>query len=179
MELVERGGLDYVAFECLAERTIARETLAMRRGRGTGYDPQLEDRLRGVLPACAARGVRLLSNMGAADPLAAGRKACEIAADLGLDDRRCAVLLGDDMREALTARPALPLMETGAPLESILPRMASANAYLGADAVGRALATGAPIVMTGRVADPSLFIAPIPASRTPSPSPAPASPLPR
>ena len=116
---------------------------------------------------------------GAADPLAAGRKACEIAADLGLDDRRCAVLLGDDMREALTARPALPLMETGAPLESILPRMASANAYLGADAVGRALATGAPIVMTGRVADPSLFVAPIPASRTPSPSPAPASPLPR
>ena len=161
VELVERGGLDYIAFECLAERTIARETLALRRGQGSGYNPQLEDRMRAVLPAAAAQGVRVLSNMGAADPLAAGRRASEIAADLGLGDRRCAVLLGDDVRETVAARPGLPLMETGAPLESILPRMASANAYLGADAVASALATGAPVAMTGRVADPSLFLGPI------------------
>ena len=64
-------------------------------------------------------------------------------------------------RDAVAARPDLPLMETGAPLESILPRMASANAYLGADAVASALATGAPVVVTGRVADPSLFVGPI------------------
>ena len=161
VELVERAGLDYIAFECLAERTIARETLAMRRGQGSGYNPQLEDRMRAVLPAAAAQGVRVLSNMGAAHPLAAGRKTAEIAADLGLDDRRCAVLLGDDVRDAVAARPDLPLMETDAPLESILPRMASANAYLGGDAVASALATGAPVVVTGRVADPSLFVGPI------------------
>ena len=161
VELVERGDLDYLAFECLAERTIARETLAMRRGQGSGYNPQLEDRMRAVLPAAAARGVRVLSNMGAADPPAAGRKTAEIAAELGLDDRRCAVLLGDDVRDAVAARPDLPLMETGAPLESVLPRMASANAYLGADAVAAALETGVPVVVTGRVADPSLFVGPI------------------
>ena len=139
VELVERGGIDYIAFECLAERTIARETLALRRGQGSGYNPQLEDRMRAVLPPAAAQGVRVLSNMGAADPLAAGRKTAEIAAEIGLADRRCAVLLGDDVHEAVAARPDLPLMETGAPLESILPRMASANAYLGADAVASAL----------------------------------------
>jgi len=50
------------------------------------------------------------------------------------------------------------LLETGAPLETILPRMASANAYLGADAVAMALASDALVVMTGRVADPSLFV---------------------
>ena len=161
VELVEQGGLDYIAFECLAERTIARETLAVRRGQGSGYNPQLEDRMRAVLPPAAARGVRVLSNMGAADPLAAGRKTSEIAGDLGLADRRCAVLLGDDVQDAVAAQPGLPLMETGAPLESILPRMASANAYLGADAVASALATGAPVVVTGRVADPSLFVGPI------------------
>ena len=161
MELVERGGLDYIAFECLAERTIARETLSLRRGRGRGYNPQLEERMRAVLPAAAARGVTVLSNMGAADPLAAGRRTSEIAADLGLRDRRCAVLLGDDVREIVAARPGLPLMESAAPLESILPRMAAANAYLGADAVASALATGAPVAMTGRVADPSLFLGPI------------------
>ena len=161
MELVEQGGLDFIAFECLAERTIARETLAVRRGQGSGYNPQLEDRMRAVLPPAAARGVRVLSNMGAADPLAAGRKTSEIAGDLGLADRRCAVLLGDDVQDAVAAQPGLPLMETGAPLESILPCMASANAYLGADAVASALATGAPVVVTGRVADPSLFVGPI------------------
>ena len=84
MELVEQGGLDFIAFECLAERTIARETLAVRRGQGSGYNPQLEDRMRAVLPPAAARGVRVLSNMGAADPLAAGRRTSEIAGDLGL-----------------------------------------------------------------------------------------------
>ena len=161
VELAERAGLDYLVFECLAERTIARETLALRHGQGTGYTPHLEDRLRAVLPACAANRVRVVGNMGAADPLAAGRKACEIAADLGLADRRCAVLLGDDVRAAVAARPELPLMESGAPLESVLPRMASANAYLGADSVLLALETGAPVVMTGRVADPSLFVGPV------------------
>ena len=161
VELVERGSIDYIAFECLAERTIARETLAMRRGQGRGYNPQLEERMRAVLPPAAAGGVVVLSNMGAADPLAAGRRTAEIAADLGLADRRCAVLLGDDVRDAVAARPDLPLLETGAALESVLPRMASANAYLGADAVVAALATGAPVVVTGRVADPSLFVGPI------------------
>jgi hypothetical protein len=161
VELVEKGAVDYIAFECLAERTIARETLAMQRGTGTGYNPQLEDRLRAVLPACAARGTRVLTNMGAADPLAAGRKACEIAADLRLRDQRCAILVGDDVRDVVAEQPGLTLMESGAPLESVLPHIASANAYLGADAVCEALATGAPIVITGRVADPSLFVGPI------------------
>ena len=161
VELVERGSLDYLAFECLAERTIARETLSLRRGQGSGYNPQLDERMRAVLPPAAERGVVVLSNMGAADPLAAGRKTAEIAADLGLADRRCAVLLGDDVRDAVAARPGLPLMETGAPVESVMPRIASANAYLGADAVIAALATGAPVVVTGRVADPSLFVGPI------------------
>ena len=164
VELVEQGGIDYIAFECLAERTIARETLALRRGQGSGYNPQLEERMRAVLPVAAAQGVRVLSNMGKTDaiPLAQGRKTSgEPGTALGLADRRCAVLLGDDVRDAVAARPGLPLMETGAPLESILPRMASANAYLGADAVAAALSTGAPVVVTGRVADPSLFVGPI------------------
>ena len=161
VELVERGDIDVIAFECLAERTIARETLALRRGEGPGYSPKLEARFRAVLPACAAKGIRVVTNMGAADPVAAARAVCGIARELDLADVSCAVLLGDDVREILEARPELSLMETGELLESILPRMASANAYLGADAVAEALASGALVVITGRVADPSLFVGPM------------------
>ena len=161
VELAERGAVDYIAFECLAERTIARETLAMRRGTGDGTNPRLEERLRAVLPACAANGVRVVSNMGAANPLAAGRRAAEIAAEAGFADPRCAVLLGDDVSDRMAARGDLTLLESGEPLESILPRMAAANAYLGADSVRDALAGGAPVAMTGRVADPSLFVGPM------------------
>ncbi len=161
VELVERGDVDVIAFECLAERTIARETLSLSRGLGPGYSPKLEERLRAVLPGCIAKGIRVVSNMGAAAPIAAGRAACALAAELGLPDFSCAVLLGDDVRDVIAARPELMLMETGEPIESILPRMAAANAYLGADAVAQAMAGGAPLVLTGRIADPSLFVGPM------------------
>jgi Acyclic terpene utilisation family protein AtuA len=70
------------------------------------------------------------------------------------------VVSGDDVRDLVRSMPSRGLLETGAPLSSILMRMASANAYLGADVVAKALATGARIVITGRVSDPSLFLGP-------------------
>ena len=161
VELVERGNIDVIVFECLAERTIARETLARLRGDGPGYSPNLEDRLRAVLPACAAKGIRIVTNMGAAAPLPAAHAACAVAAELDVRDFFCAVLIVDDVRDQLTVRPELTLLESGEPLETILPRMASANAYLGANAVAEAMASGALVVMTGRVADPSLFVGPM------------------
>jgi len=161
VELAERGALDYMVFECLAERTVARESLARSHDPEKGYTPSLHERLRAVLPACMKQGVRIVSNMGAANPLGGAKAARREARDLGLGDVACAVLVGDDVTEIIRRHPELPLMETGEPLESLLPRLVSANAYLGADAVCEALATGAPIVMTGRVADPSLYLAPM------------------
>ena len=161
VELAEHGGLDFLAFECLAERTIARENLARHHDPDKGYNPLLAERMRAVLPACAARGIRVLSNMGAANPEAAGRRICEIAAEEGLAALRTAVVLGDDVQAIVAGMPELALLETGDPLESILPRMASANAYLGADSIVAALQTGADVVVTGRVADPSLFLGPL------------------
>src|ERR1700731_2133371 len=70
VELAEHGALDYLVFEGLAERTIA---LAQQAGRGNpelGYDPLLDARMRAVLPAAVRNGVRIISNMGAANPLA-------------------------------------------------------------------------------------------------------------
>lgn len=160
VELAERGELDYLAFECLAERTIARENLTRQKNPDKGYTPRLLDRMGAVLPACLKNRVRIVSNMGAANPPAAARDVRRHARDLGLGEVSCAVVLGDDVAELLRRQPQLPLMESGAPLESLLPKMVSGNAYLGADVICRALETGAQIVITGRVADPSLFVAP-------------------
>ena len=74
VELVDCGDIDVIVFECLAERTIARETLARLRGDGPGYSPKLEDRLRAVLPACAAKGIRIVTNMGRRGTAAGGTR---------------------------------------------------------------------------------------------------------
>ncbi len=161
LELAERGALDFLVFECLAERTVARESLARSHDPDKGYTPSLHERLRTVLPACMKQGVRIVSNMGAANPLGGAKAARREARELGLGDVPCAVVVGDDVTKLICSHPELPLMESGEPLESLLPRVVSANAYLGADAVCEALATGAPMVMTGRVADPSLYLAPM------------------
>ena len=160
LALAESGAVDYLVFECLAERTIARETLARRKDPESGFNPYLAERMRAVLPACVAQGVRIVTNMGGANPPAAARRVLQIADELGLPGIRCATVTGDDVSHLVRARPEIPLLETGEPVESLLPRLVSANAYLGAEPVVEALATGATVVLTGRVADPSLFLAP-------------------
>ena len=71
---------------------------------------------------------------------------------------KVAVVTGDDVLDRID--PDERSLEGGLPLRSYGP-LVSANAYLGADALMPALATGADVVVTGRVADPSLFVAPI------------------
>ena len=161
LELAERGGLDYLVFECLAERTVARENLARAKDANKGYTPTLHERMRMVLPVCIGKGIRIVSNMGAANPAGGARAVRREARELGLGDIPVAVVLGDDVSAIVRSRPGLTILENGEPLEALLPRLVSANAYLGADVICEALATGAPIVLTGRVADPSLFVAPM------------------
>src|ERR1700690_4283810 len=161
LKLAERGDIDFLVFGCLAERTVSRENLARSKAPELGYSPSLHARLRMVLPTCLRKGIRIVSNMGAANPLGGARAARKEAADLGLGDVAVAVVLGDDVSTMMKHRGKLTLIENGEPLESILPKMISAIAYLGADVVCEALNTGAPIVLSGRVADPSLFLAPM------------------
>lgn len=160
VELAESGEIDYLVFECLAERTTARENLSRQKDPRLGYSPRLAERMTAVLPGCRQYGTRIVTNMGAANPLAGARLVRKVARELGLGDVPCAAVEGDDVSAAILEMPGLPLLENGEPLESISTRMVSANAYLGADVVRDALRTGAEVVITGRVSDPSLFLAP-------------------
>lgn len=155
--LLQQGELDYLVLECLAERTTALANKRKRQNPAHGYDPLLERRMEQILPALLAKKVRLVTNMGAANPLAAAEKIVAIARRLQLSVRVAAVS-GDDVLGLLTGEENA--LETGNPLAAS-GTLVSANAYLGADAILPALATGADIIITGRVADPSSFVAPL------------------
>ena len=162
VELARHGQLDYLVFECLAERTIALAQLERRQQPDKGFDPLLADRMRAVLPICLAQGTRIISNMGAANPLQAGDEVLRVARELGLQGVKVAVVQGDDVLPRLLKDGLdLPLIDSDAPLASLGDRLISANAYLGADALLPALQTDAQVIVCGRVADPAMFLAPL------------------
>ena len=159
VDLAERGDLDYLVFECLGERTVAAAHARRLRDPAAGFDPLIEARLRAVLPACRAHGTTVITNAGAAHPVAAGELACWVARSLGLAGLRVAVVTGDDVLASV--RQADPVvLETGQPVSAGDP-LVSASAYLGADGIVDALGQGADLVITGRVADPSLYVGPL------------------
>jgi hypothetical protein len=160
VELAEKGQLDYLMFECLAERTIALAQLERSKNPALGFDPLLQDRMRAVLPLCVAQHIKIITNMGAANPHAAAQAVLAVARELGLSQLKVAVVQGDDVLPQLAGQD-FALMEHEATLSSLGDRVISANAYLGAEPLVRALETGADVVITGRVADPALFLAPL------------------
>ncbi|WP_297340616.1 acyclic terpene utilization AtuA family protein, partial [Pseudophaeobacter sp.] len=99
-DLANRGALDVLVFECLAERTIALAQKARLDDPNGGYDPLLERRLRATLPGCARHGTKIVTNMGAANPRAAAQKARAIVADLGLS-LKVATVTGDDVSDQI------------------------------------------------------------------------------
>lgn len=160
VELAERANLDYLVFECLAERTIALAQLRKLRNYEAGFDPLLEERMRAVLSITVRNGTRIVTNMGQANPLAAAKCAASVARELGIDGFRVATLCGDDVLESV-AKGGGTVLETNEVIETYKDRMVSANAYLGAEEIVRALELEPDMVITGRVADPSLFLAPM------------------
>jgi len=160
VELAEKGEIQYLVFECLGERTVALAQQARMKNPEAGYDPLLEERMRAVLPLCAAKGIKIVTNMGAAHPEAAARKTAEIARALGLSALKIAAIVGDDVLDACKAAD-FPIMEFDGTVRQLGNRLLSANAYLGAEPMAQALNDGADVVITGRASDPALFLAPM------------------
>src|SRR3954454_9330945 len=160
VELAEKGGIDYLVFECLGERTVALAQQARMKNPDSGYDPLLEERMRAVLPVCAAKGIKIVTNMGAANPEGAAKRTAEIAKSLGLSSLKFAAIVGDDVLDACK-EGELPIMEFDGTIRQLANRLLSANAYLGAEPMVQALSGGADVVITGRASDPALFLAPM------------------
>lgn len=157
--LAEKGDINYLCFDTLAERTLAFAQLRKLADPNKGYNPLTEARIRAVLPSCVKNGIKIIGNFGAANPLAAGDVVIKIIEEMGFSGLKVAIVVGDDVRHLLT--PDLEIWETGEPLGKLEGEIISANAYIGADPIVAALKEGADIVITGRCADPSLFLAPL------------------
>jgi hypothetical protein len=161
LEVMEKGNIDYIIFECLAERTIAIAQEQKLKNPDKGYNSLLEYRMDKVLPLCAERGIKVITNMGAANPGAAVKVIKEIAKSKGIKGLKIAAVLGDDIYDSIDKYMDYNVLELGTKLESIKEKIVSANVYLGVDGILEALKNGADIIVTGRCADPSLVLAPV------------------
>ena len=157
--LAEHGNIQYLCFETLAERTLGFAQLRRLEDPSAGFNPMTEERMRAVLPACARNGVKIVTSMGAANPHGAAEVTLRVARELGISGLKVAVVLGDDVQHLVT--PAMRIWETDGPLGDLDGDLISANAYVGAEPIVAALEQRADVVITGRVADPSLFLAPM------------------
>ncbi len=158
--LAKFGDLDYLVFECLAERTIALAQTRELAEPNSGYDPLLEERLRKVLVACDENNTKIITNMGGANPQAAAKKTLEILNELNLPHMKVGVVLGDHILNTLTASDFSILTEPEM-IHEIMDKIISANAYLGAPPVIELLKKNADVIITGRTCDTSLFLAPM------------------
>jgi hypothetical protein len=162
--LARDGRLDYLTLEYLAELTMSILALQKQKNPDAGFAGDFLDVLERLTPTLKSQpGLKVITNAGGMNPQACASRAREILLKAGVKHSVAAVQ-GDDLLPRLDALlqagHALTNLDTGQPLSTIRERVVSANAYLGAGPIVAALKQGASIVITGRVADASLTVAP-------------------
>lgn len=151
-QLVAVPGMQYLVFDYLAEMTLSAFAHARQQNPQLGYATEfIELTMREILPACERLGIRIVANCGGLNPAGCAQALANLQEELG-SHLKIAYVEGDDCRSLMPrVRDAgTPDFYTGAAMPEALD---SANIYLGALPIARALAMGADIVVTGRVVD--------------------------
>ncbi|MTI58951.1 MAG: DUF1446 domain-containing protein [Firmicutes bacterium] len=161
VELVEKGNIDYLVYECLAERTIAIAQQAKMKDPNKGYNALLRDRMESVLASCYQNDITIITNMGAANPLAAVGLIQDIAEEKCLSGLKIAAVIGDDITKNIDKYLDYKLLNLNKKLSELKGKIISANTYLGIEGILEALQKDVDVVVTGRVSDPALFLAPL------------------
>jgi hypothetical protein len=163
--LAEHGRLDYLTLEYLAELTMSILALQKQRDPQAGFATDFLDVLERLCPILQKQpSLKIITNAGGMNPAACAERARAILKRTGLGDRAVATVSGDDLLprldQLLAEGNAFTNLDTGEPLSSVRARVVSANAYLGAKPIVEALQRCASLIITGRVADASLTLAP-------------------
>ncbi len=157
----EKGALDYLCFETMAEATVSAAQVRKRRDPSfPGYDTWLDDRMRAVLPACLRHGTKIITNQGWINPDGAAQRIVHWLRELGASGIKVASVSGSLITDRVLELTET-ILENGQPTATLKPSLVSAEVYLGAEPLVEALKLGAQIVVSGRVADPSIFMAPM------------------
>ena len=164
LQLVRGGGVDYLTMDFLAEVTMSIMQKMRARDASLGFATDFVSQLEQILPECIDRGIKIIANAGGVNPEACAAAVRAVVDRLGLKVV-IATVAGDDILNDLEsladAGHPLDNLNTGEGLATHLDRVQSANVYLGAFPIAEALGKGADVVITGRVTDPSLVLAPL------------------
>ena len=166
VELMEKGELDYMSFDFLAELTMALLQRQKLKDPEAGFVPDVVGYMHTLMPMARERGTKLISNGGGANPRAAGERIVDAARKLGLTGLKVGIVEGDDLLsrldELLAEGISLPHLETGEDnIAAMRNRVVSANAYIDSSGIIGALRQGADVVVTGRVSDNGPYVGPI------------------
>jgi len=159
------AGVDYLCLEALAELTLAILQKDRQRDETRGFTRDLPLYLDAALPALAEGRTKVITNAGGINPTAATRAAIDAARANGVSGLKVATVLGDDLMTRLDEirghGAALEHLDSGESFDTFPGEPLFAAAYLGARPIVEALELGADVVITGRVADAALFLAPL------------------
>lgn len=159
------GNVDYISFDCLAELTMAILLKDKQKNENLGYTRDITTSMKALLPYVKEKGIKLLTNAGGLNPVAAQQEVIRVAKELGMDDLKVAVVTGDNLIDQIDDLIAQGVsfnhMETGASVDNVKEKLTFANAYLGSMPIVEALRQGADVVVTGRTTDTAQFLAPL------------------
>lgn len=165
LQQVSRGPIDYLAMDYLAEVTMSIMQKQKLKNPQFGYARDLVDTVRDILPYLAQNNIKLITNGGGVNPIAARDAIRDVARELGFKDLKIGVVLGDNILDRLDDLigdgHSMNHMEDGTPINDVKEKLLSANVYLGAFPIVEALRQGADIVITGRTTDTGLTLAPM------------------
>jgi hypothetical protein len=164
IQLAAGGGVDYITMDFLAEVTMSIMQKMRARNPEAGYATDFISQLERILPECVDRGIKIIANAGGVNPDACAAAVNRVVDKLGLKVS-VATVTGDDilgqLPDLIKAGHQFENLSSGEPIAEHLDTVQSANVYLGAFPIAEALGQGADVVITGRVTDPSLTLAPL------------------
>jgi len=164
-KMVRGGPINYLTMDYLAEVTMSIMQQQKSKNPKAGYAKDFIDVMRELFPDVAERGIKVITNAGGVNLDSCVESLKEVAKELGVSGLKIAVVRGDDILDSIDELigngAELSNMESGKPLKEIRESIVSANVYFGAAPMAEALAQGADIVITGRVTDTGLALAPM------------------
>jgi len=161
----KRGPIDYLVMDYLAEVTMSIMQKQRMINPKWGYARDFVGVIEQILPDITEKGIKVISNAGGVNPLACKDEILRIAKEKGFTNLKVAVVDGDDilpeMDKLLADGHSLKNMDTGEPITDVKDQLLSANIYFGCRPIVDALKLGADIIITGRVTDTGLTLAPL------------------